>query len=59
MPPISCDAAPARPLAVVNAAIRELVKRHGGRLSPEGRREYERLLAEWTAAVQGDVAEAA
>jgi hypothetical protein len=44
---------------VVNAAIRELVKQHGGRLSPEGRRQYERLLAEWTAPVQGDVAEAA
>ncbi|WSQ54644.1 hypothetical protein OG233_27755 [Streptomyces sp. NBC_01218] len=54
MPPTSCDAAAARPLPVVNAEIRALVRAHGGRLSVEGRREYERLLAEWAAAMRGD-----
>ncbi|MFI6646839.1 hypothetical protein ACIBI8_04310 [Streptomyces sp. NPDC050529] len=47
-----------RSLAEVNADIRALWRR-GGRLSPEGRREYERLLAEWAAVIRGDVAEAA
>ncbi|WP_326739167.1 hypothetical protein [Streptomyces sp. NBC_01022] len=47
-----------RSLAEVNADIRALWQR-GGRLSPEGRREYERLLAEWAAVVRGDVTEAA
>ncbi|MEW1688843.1 hypothetical protein ACIQOF_10335 [Streptomyces sp. NPDC091265] len=51
-------AAPARSLAAVNADIRALWQR-GGRLSPEGRREYERLLAEWAAVVRGDGVEAA
>ncbi|MET7642883.1 hypothetical protein ABZS83_04370 [Streptomyces sp. NPDC005426] len=58
MPPSSTPATPARSLAAVNADIRALWAR-GGRLSPEGRREYERLLAEWAAVVRGDVAEAA
>ncbi|MCM2415699.1 hypothetical protein [Streptomyces sp. RKAG290] len=51
-------ASPARSLAAVNADIRALWQR-GGRLSPEGRREYERLLAEWAAVVRGDGVEAA
>ncbi|WP_328721979.1 hypothetical protein OHT52_22460 [Streptomyces sp. NBC_00247] len=59
MPFLSSDAAPARSLPVVNADIRALWQRGGGRLSPEARREYERLLAEWAAAVRGDTAEAA
>ncbi|WP_328904558.1 hypothetical protein OHR86_28435 [Streptomyces sp. NBC_00441] len=42
----------------MNADIRALWAR-GGRLTPEGRREYERLLAEWAAVVRRDVAEAA
>ncbi|MFD8689576.1 hypothetical protein [Streptomyces sp. NPDC059651] len=44
--------------AEVNADIRALWQR-GGQLSPEGRREYERLLAEWAAVIRGDAAEAA
>ncbi|MFD6423553.1 hypothetical protein [Streptomyces sp. NPDC060198] len=59
MPSLSSDAASARSLPVVNADIRALWQRGGGRLSPEARREYERLLAEWAAAVRGDTAEAA
>ncbi|WTS57907.1 hypothetical protein OG786_29670 [Streptomyces sp. NBC_00101] len=59
MPPTSSDVAAARPLPVVNAEIRALWQRGGGRLSVEARREYERLLAEWAAAVRGGVAEAA
>lgn len=47
-----------RSLTEVNADIRALWQQ-GGRLSPEGRREYERLLSEWAAVVRGDVAEAA
>ncbi|MFD6532864.1 hypothetical protein [Streptomyces sp. NPDC060184] len=59
MPSLRSDAAPARPLPAVNADIRALWQRGGGRLSPEARRQYERLLAEWAAAVRGDTAEAA
>ncbi|MEV7404492.1 hypothetical protein AB0N93_29395 [Streptomyces sp. NPDC091267] len=58
MSPPPSPAAPARSLAAVNADIRALWQR-GGRLSPEGRREYERLLAEWAAVVRGDGVEAA
>ncbi|WP_168713618.1 hypothetical protein [Streptomyces sp. A0642] len=58
MPSASSRATPVRSLAAVNADIRALWER-GGRLSPEGRREYERLLAEWAAVVRGDGAEAA
>lgn len=49
---------PVRSLAAVNAGIRALWQR-GGRLSPEGRREYERLLAEWTTVIRCEVSEAA
>ncbi|NUP23584.1 MAG: hypothetical protein HOZ81_47520 [Streptomyces sp.] len=48
-----------RSAAVVNDEIRALWQRCGGVLSPEGQREYERLLVEWAAAVRGDVVEAA
>lgn len=58
MPTPPTPATSVRSLAEVNADIRALWER-GGRLSPEGRREYERLLAEWAAVVRGDVAEAA
>ncbi|MEV7492127.1 hypothetical protein AB0O08_15410 [Streptomyces anulatus] len=48
----------ARSLAAVNEEIRAL-QVDGGLLSPEGRCRYEELLAEWAAAVRGDVTEAA
>ncbi|MGW0780284.1 hypothetical protein [Streptomyces sp. NPDC002913] len=48
-----------RPAAVVNEEIRDLWTRSGGVLTPEGQREYERLLVEWAAASRVDVAEAA
>ncbi|MFI6350545.1 hypothetical protein [Streptomyces sp. NPDC050560] len=41
-----------RPAAAVNEEIRALWLRTGGRLSAEQRREYDRLLAEWSAAVR-------
>ena len=56
--PCTPPATAARSLPEVNAAIRALWAR-GGRLTPEGRREYERLLAEWAAVVRGESAEAA
>ncbi|WNF31503.1 hypothetical protein RI138_29165 [Streptomyces sp. C11-1] len=43
---------PTRPMVVLNAEIRALVA-DGAMVSPEGRREYERLLVEWVAAVRG------
>ncbi|MFJ8583600.1 hypothetical protein ACIRD2_02930 [Streptomyces sp. NPDC093595] len=44
----------------LNAAIRELWARSGGRLSPEQRMEYTRLVVAWAAASGRDeVAEAA
>lgn len=58
MPTPPTPATSVRSLAEVNADIRALWER-GGRLSPEGRREYEQLLAEWAAVVRGDVIEAA
>ncbi|MGW7097587.1 hypothetical protein [Streptomyces sp. NPDC054874] len=48
----STEPTPARPMVELNAAIRALVA-DGGVVSPEGRREYERLLVEWVAAVRG------
>ncbi|WP_181509235.1 MULTISPECIES: hypothetical protein [unclassified Streptomyces] len=54
----SAPGAAARSLTDVNADIRALWVR-GGRLTPEGRREYERLLAEWAAVVQRDAVDAA
>lgn len=58
MPTSSTPGTAVRSLAAVNADIRALWVR-GGKLSPEGRREYERLLAEWAAVIRGDVVEAA
>ncbi|MBA2951976.1 hypothetical protein [Streptomyces himalayensis] len=49
----------ARSAAEVNEQIRALWQRAGGRLSVEQRREYERLVTEWAAAVRGEVVEAA
>ncbi|MFD5037425.1 hypothetical protein ACIOG7_28455 [Streptomyces sp. NPDC087894] len=48
-----------RSAVVVNEQIRALWQRSGGVLTPEGQREYERLLVEWAAAVRSGVAEAA
>ncbi|MFJ6615543.1 MULTISPECIES: hypothetical protein [Streptomyces] len=53
----STEPTPARPMVELNAEIRALVA-DGGVVSPEGRREYERLLVEWVAAVRGGSAEA-
>ncbi|MEU8623350.1 hypothetical protein [Streptomyces sp. NPDC048669] len=58
MPTPPAPATSVRSLAEVNADIRALWQR-GGRLSPEVRREYERLLAEWAAVVRGGAVEAA
>ena len=59
MPRTLAAPASARPAAVVNEEIRALWQRSGGVLTPEGQREYERLLVEWAAAVRADVVEAA
>lgn len=48
----STEPTPARPMVELNAEIRALVA-NGSVVSPEGRREYERLLVEWVAAVRG------
>ncbi|WP_031095454.1 hypothetical protein [Streptomyces sp. NRRL S-15] len=49
----------ARSADAVNEEIRALWQRSGGVLTPEGQREYERLLVEWAAAVKVDVRAAA
>ncbi|MEU8829300.1 hypothetical protein [Streptomyces sp900116325] len=59
MPPTSSPATPVRSPAAVNEDIHALWERSGNVLSPEGRREYARLLVEWAAAVRADVVEAA
>ncbi|MGW1884173.1 hypothetical protein [Streptomyces sp. NPDC001970] len=43
-----------RSAAVVNAEIRALWARSGGRLSAVDEARYERLLVEWAAAVEAD-----
>ncbi|MHB9857596.1 hypothetical protein [Streptomyces sp. YIM S03343] len=43
-----------RSAAAVNDAIRALLSASGGRLGEEDRTVYERLLEEWSAAVQGE-----
>lgn len=60
MPPTS-DRQPGsvRSAAEVNEDIRALWLRAGGALSEAERREYEQLLAEWTAALRAGVIEAA
>ena len=48
-----------RSAAAVYEDIRALWEGSGGVLTPEGQREYERLLVEWAAAVRAGVVEAA
>lgn len=48
-----------RSAAVVNEEIRALWPHPSMRLTVEQRRAYERLLAEWAAAVRAEVVEAA
>ncbi|MEV7196012.1 hypothetical protein AB0N81_30025 [Streptomyces sp. NPDC093510] len=43
----------------LNERIRGLWLRAGGRLSAEQRREYERLVTEWAAAVREEMVKAA
>jgi hypothetical protein len=43
----------------VNAEIRELVEACGGWLYGETRTRYEILVVEWSAAVRGEIVEAA
>jgi hypothetical protein len=43
----------------VNADIRALMLRAGGRLREEDRPVYRRLVEEWAAAVRGEIVEAA
>ncbi|WP_255950310.1 hypothetical protein [Streptomyces odontomachi] len=50
--PTTPEPVPARSAAAVNEEIRALWLRAGGRLSTEQRRVYERLVAEWSAAVR-------
>ena len=59
VPPTSSPDGSLRSAAAVNAEIRALLLRTGGWLYGETRDEYERLRAEWAAAVRGGVAEAA
>jgi hypothetical protein len=59
MPPTPPAPGPPRPAAAVNAEIRALLLRTGGWLYGETRDEYERLRAEWAAAMRGGVLEAA
>jgi hypothetical protein len=54
-PPPAAPGPDARTSAQVNAAIRALLTPRWGRgLPPDERVEYERLLAEWTAAVRAE-----
>ncbi|MEV1048211.1 hypothetical protein [Streptomyces sp. NPDC049916] len=46
-------------MAEVNAAIRDLWQRSGGRLTPQDEGEYQRLLVEWAAATGDTVRTAA
>lgn len=48
-----------RSSAELNERIRSLWLRAGGRLTAEQRREYERLVTEWAAAVRHEVVKAA
>ncbi|QCX81298.1 hypothetical protein C9F11_38575 [Streptomyces sp. YIM 121038] len=49
----------ARSADEVNELIRRMMERSGGRLRPEQRAEYERLVAEWAAAVRAEIVRAA
>lgn len=59
MPTDSSSPGSVRSAAVVNEEIRALWASAGGVLTVEERREYEGLVAEWAAAVRGEVTEAA
>ncbi|MFJ8538201.1 hypothetical protein [Streptomyces sp. NPDC093591] len=59
MSPNSLAPGPVRPAAVVNEDIRALWPHPTVRLTDEQRAEYERLVAEWAAAVRSEVVEAA
>lgn len=62
MSPDSPRSGSARPAAVVNEEIRELVRSVGGWLYGETRERYELLVAEWTlatAAERGEIVTAA
>ncbi|MBA8945013.1 MULTISPECIES: hypothetical protein [Streptomyces] len=48
-----------RSAAEVNEQIRALWRRSGGSLSAQERAEYELLVVEWAAAINGQVVEAA
>lgn len=58
MPPTP-DPGSARSAAELNEQIRALWISAGGVLTGEQRQEYEALVAEWAAAVRGEVTEAA
>lgn len=55
MPPTPRRSPRPRAPAVVNEEIRALWVTSGGVLSAKQRAEYEQLLAEWAAAVRGEV----
>lgn len=59
MSPSSSASGPPRAAAVVNEDIRALVIRAGGWLHGEDRAKYERLVEEWTLAVQAEIVKAA
>ncbi|MFD1274816.1 hypothetical protein [Streptomyces kaempferi] len=59
MSPNSPASGQPRPAAVVNEDIRALWPRPGVELSARERAEYDRLLAEWAAAVRAEVVKAA
>jgi hypothetical protein len=48
-----------RSSAAINAQIRALWPHPDARLTDEERAEYERLIAEWAAAVQAEIVKAA
>ena len=48
-----------RSAVAVNKDIRALMLRAGGHLKPEDRVVYQRLIAEWAAAVRAEIVEAA
>lgn len=58
MPPTP-DLGSVRSAAVLNEQIRALWARAGGTLTVEQKRVYDGLVAEWAAAVRGEVGEAA
>lgn len=59
MSPSSSPGGGVRPAAVVNEDIRALWADPRVRLTDEGRAAYERLCAEWAAAVRAEIVKAA